>query len=311
MNAPRASTLFSILLAATSLAAPAAAQRGARLFGEVVDENGKPLDGVKITVSTPEVSTFKLEETTNSKGQFRVVLVDATRPYRYKFEKSGFNTMEDELKIGIGANEHRTVTMKSNAAALAAGELRVDPAIEAFNAGAEAYQQGDTVTARAKFVEAIAANPELAAAHAALGRVEADDGKWAEAAAAAEKALAIEPGNTSALRVALAAYESLGDSAKAAAVREKLAAADPKAAAGTFYAEGVKLFNAGQTEQAAAALQKAVEANPDHAKSHYILGLCYSGMGESAKAKAHLETFLRLAPTDEDAAAAQEMLKYL
>jgi tetratricopeptide (TPR) repeat protein len=305
------SRVVSLLLAGFLVASATLAQTGARVFGEVEDENGKPIAGVKITVTTPSISTFKIEETTSDKGAFRINLVDATRTYRFKFEKAGYKTMEDDLKVGIGANERKTVKMLSTGAALAAGELKVDPAIEAFNAGAEAYSQGDTSTARRKFEEALAANPQLAAAHAALGRIQVESKAYAEGAAAAERALAIEPANTAALRVAVAAYEGLGDAEKAAAARQALTAADPKSAAGTFYAEGVKLFNAGKTEEAAASLEKAVAANPDHAKSHYILGLCYSGMGESAKAKEHLQTFLKLAPTDEDAGAAQEMLKYL
>jgi tetratricopeptide (TPR) repeat protein len=237
--------------------------------------------------------------------------VDATKTYHWKFEKPGYKTIESDLKVAVGSNDRRDVRMPTTEGALAAGEMQVDPAVEAFNAGAEAYAQGDTGTALRNFEAAVAANPALAAPHAAIGRIHAEAKSYAEAAAAAERALALEPANVAALRVAVVAYRELGDSAKLAAAQQALAGADPRSMAGTHYEDAVKLFNEGKTAEAAAALEQAVEADPDHAKSHYILGLCYSGLGDSAKAKLHFETFLRLAPDDPDAGTAQEMLKYL
>ena len=308
----RTTRALSFLLAGLLTSTTTWAQTsGSRVFGEIQDENGQPIPDVKITITTPEITTFKIETSSDSKGTFKVSVVDATKTYHWRFEKPGYVTSEADLKVGIRQNERRNVKLLSVAAAQAASAGAPDPAVTAFNEGVEAYSQGDTRTALQKFEAAIAANPQLAAAHAAASRIHAEEKRFAEAAAAAERALAIEPANTAALRVAVAAYTELGDQPKLAAAQQALAAADPKVAAGALYVDGVKLFNEGKTEEAAATLEKAVAANPDHAKSHYILGLCYSGMGDSAKAKEHLQTFLRLAPNDEDAAAAQEMLGYL
>lgn len=304
---------LSLLLVGALVAATAHAQAGARLFGQVQDQDGEPLAGVKITVTTPAISTFEIEETTDEKGAFRITLIDATKVYHWRFEKAGYETFEEPVKIGIGQNERRYVKLKPADPAAVEGEAPsgVGAAIEAFNAGADAFSQGDTPTARLKFEEAIAADPNLSAAHAALARVHLEEKRPAEAAAAAERAIELQPENTTAIRVAISAYDELGDAEKLAAAQQKLAAADPAAAAGALYADGVRLFNDGKTEEAATTLEQAVTADPDNAKAHYVLGLCYSGLGQSDKAKVHFETFLRLAPNDEDAAAAQEMLKYL
>ena len=42
-----------------------------------------------------------------------------------------------------------------------------------------------------------------------------------------------------------------------------------------------------------------------------MLGLCYASTGENPKAREHLTKFLALAPNDNDAALAKEMLETL
>ncbi|MBP7589916.1 MAG: carboxypeptidase regulatory-like domain-containing protein, partial [Thermoanaerobaculia bacterium] len=66
----------------------------ARLYGTITDENKKPLAGVQVTVICPEVTTFKLETTTDAKGNWAVTIIDATKSYNYKYEKAGYQTMQ-------------------------------------------------------------------------------------------------------------------------------------------------------------------------------------------------------------------------
>jgi tetratricopeptide (TPR) repeat protein len=56
---------------------------------------------------------------------------------------------------------------------------------------------------------------------------------------------------------------------------------------------------------------KVLEVDPNYALAHYYLGLINVGLGASAEAKAHLERFLELAPNDQEAKSAREMLGYL
>jgi Flp pilus assembly protein TadD len=61
-------------------------------------------------------------------------------------------------------------------------------------------------------------------------------------------------------------------------------------------------------------LGKVLELNPDHPRSHYLLGLILmreGGKESSKEAKRHLERFLQLAPNDPDAATAEGILSYL
>jgi len=307
----RTARTFAILATISLLPAALAAQSQARVYGEVTDETGKPVEGALITVTTPALETFKLEVTTNAKGSYTFALLDATKTYVYRVEKEGFAPHEEELKVGIGQNIRHNFRLLSAAAAAAQGVGGGSPAVLAFNAGVEAFNQGDYGTARAKMEEALAADPQMSEAHTAMAHIHLKAGDDAAAAAAAEAALALDPGDQKALRAAIDAYQRLGDSAKLQAAEAALAAADPTAAASGAYGRGVELYNGGNSEGAIAEFEAALAADPDHAKSHYMLGLCYSGTGDTAKAKSHLERFLELAPSDVDAPLAQEMLKYL
>lgn len=300
------------VLVAGSAALFAIAQ--ARLWGAIKDENGKPVAGVKITVTLAE-SNFRIEETSTDKGEYAVTLVDATRTYTYTFEKEGFQTMIQTFKVGIGTNERHDFELLSLEEAKRRGptgrELTPqERAVLIFNEGAEASQMGDSATARAKFEKAVELDPKLAAALSALGTVYYTEKNWAKAVEFAERARAIDPADVKALRLLTESYNQLGETEKSKAALAELTRLDPRAGAGDVYNDGIREYNAGHTDAALQLFTKTLEVDPEFAKAHYMLGLCLSG-NDAAKAKEHFETFLRLAPDDPDAATAREMIKYL
>ena len=292
-----------------------------RLRGMVSDENGKPLAGVKITVTTSEVTDYKQEVTTDAKGRFAVVLNDATRTYTYRFDKEGYQSLEEAVKIPAGSNTERNFTVvsmeaaqktaQSEGQAAQPAETPENKAAAAFNEGATAFNAQDYATAKTKFQEAITLNPNLPQAYQAMGRVHLAEKNYQEAAAMAEKVLALAPADAKAQALAYEAYNGLGDKAKAKQFEQALAAANPKVAAVNFYNQGAELFNAGKPAEAIPMLDKALAADPENPKIHNLLGLCYVNTGNNAKAKEHFEKFLAMAPNDPEAAAAKEMLQYL
>lgn len=316
-------SLKRALLAMVALfvaASSAQALNQARLYGTITDENKQPVPGVSLTVVCPEVATFKLETTTDAKGNWAVTLIDATKSYNYKFEKAGFQTMQQDLKVPIGSNERKDFTMLSNAEAIKRGMAVAEPreataeekAVAAFNEGAEASQMGDMETAKAKMIEAATLNPSLTVAHSALAGMLYADKDFAGAVAAADKALALDPKDARALRVAAEGYTALGNKAKAKEASAALAAIDPKAGAIDLFNQGVREYNAGSMPAAIKLFEQSLAADPSYGKTHYMLGMCYIGQGENAKAKGHLEAFIAVAEADDaDAQTAKEMLAYL
>jgi tetratricopeptide (TPR) repeat protein len=186
-----------------------------------------------------------------------------------------------------------------------------DAAIRVFNQGAEAARVGDLDGALAAFEKARELDPELAPIHAALTRVHFDREEYEQVIASAEAALDLDPDLIDLQKLRYEAYRRTGQEEKAKEVFAEMAEADPAGLAQTLYERGREFFNQNQTEQAKTAFEQALQADPEHARAHYYLGLCFVNTGESAQAKEHLQKFLDLAPDDPEAGTAREMIQYM
>jgi tetratricopeptide (TPR) repeat protein len=289
----------------------------ARVHGTIKDEQGRLVAGVQITVSLPGVASFKTESKSDDKGAYAVTLIDATRTYTYRFEKEGYQTLEQAFKVPINSNEKRDFQMVTlEAAKMGIGQAGreltpQEKAVLVFNEGAEAAQQGDNATARTKIGEALALDGNLAAAWTALATLDFGDKQYAAAAEKAEKAIALEAEDPRALRILVESYTELGDTAKAQAASAALIAADPKAGAADQFNQGIREYNEGNMEKAYALFEQSLAGDPAFAKTHYMLGMCHINRGENADAREHFEAFLAMAPNDPDATTAKEMLSYI
>src|SRR5690242_6210524 len=99
-------------IAAFSAAALALGAPGAqcRLQGTVTDTSGAPVDGADVTITTPNLTSFKVNLKADAKGHYTTILQDCTLTYHVKFEKEGFGPQEGDKKIPIG--EQATLDMK-------------------------------------------------------------------------------------------------------------------------------------------------------------------------------------------------------
>jgi tetratricopeptide (TPR) repeat protein len=186
-----------------------------------------------------------------------------------------------------------------------------DTAALLFNEGVEDMRAGDLGAAKARFEEVLGLEPEFLQAHLGLALCHLREGSFEAAAAAAERALELDPGNLRALEIGVDAYRALGNKQMEEAALEALGSADPRTASGQLFERGVELFAAGDTAGAIGLFQRAVELDPENPRAHYKLGLCYISSGETAEAREHLQRFLELAPDDPEAPSAREMLGYL
>ena len=134
----RSSSLVALaavaILVALGGSSAAHALNQARLYGTITDENEKPVEGVLLTVTTPEQPSFKLEVRSDAKGNWAVTILDATKSYNYKYEKPGHQTMQQDFKVPIGTNARKDFQMLSDAEAIKRGA--VDGRDHGFERGA-------------------------------------------------------------------------------------------------------------------------------------------------------------------------------
>ncbi|HEV2851810.1 MAG TPA: tetratricopeptide repeat protein [Thermoanaerobaculia bacterium] len=311
---------FTALLLALSLAGSLHAAGEGRIIATVVDDaSGAPIEGAKVTLTRPGAG-YRLEKTTDKKGQAQLLVLDATQDYQIRAEKAGYNPFEGPVKPKLSDTIRLTFSLTQAAPAPKSGPAELsgtDKAILAYNAGVEKLKAGDLAGALPKFEEAVKENPDLADAQGALAEVYLELKRNGDALAAADRYVALKPGDARGLRDRYDALKAAGDGDKAKEALEALRAADPTSpeTAVRYFNEGAERTRSGQYDDAAVFFERVVEIAPDDpkfAKAHYVLGLSYAkDEAKKAQAREHLQKFLALAPGDSDAQTAKQMLDYL
>lgn len=299
-----------LAIALLALAANAFAIGEARITGKVIDTvTKKPIENAKITVVATEGKTFKQTYPVKKDGTYAVFLLDGTLRYEFTYDAPGYRPYKEVMKLKLGEPNVRDIELAPGSTATAtvpASEIKVDPAVAAFNAGAELANQGKDAEALAKFEEVVAAKPDLAAGWQALAKISLRTKNYTRAIEAANKAIGIDPEEQDMYGVLYESYKATGDNAKAAEARKKL----PANAAGLFN-DAAKAINAGKDADAEPLLKQAIAADDKFAPAYYELGMLYVRSGKNADAKSNLEKYLSLDPNGKDAATAKEMLKYV
>lgn len=299
-------------LPALVIAAAALAGIQGRLTGVVTDPDGKPLDGVLVVVTTPNISTFKMTVKTDKKGQYALIVNDATIPYKLHYEKEGFAAHEEQKKLSTVevTNVDVKLTKPQMVQAAPAQITTSDQAALAYNAGVELLNAGDKAGAAAKFQEAANKNPDLPQAWQALAVLAYQNKEWAKVLDAGQKATDLDPTITSLYPMMAVAAEQLGDKKAAAQWQAKNAEANPDTPE-VIYNKGVEALNSKKTQEAADYFAKAIQAKPDFAMAHYQLGIVSLNLKKNADAKEHLQKYLELDPNGKEAETAKELLEVI
>ncbi|MCD4750996.1 MAG: tetratricopeptide repeat protein [Thermoanaerobaculales bacterium] len=304
MNSKQRMTVL-ILVLILALPGMASAITKGRLIGKVLDPEGNPISGVTVTATCQEVSNFKKIEITDKKGIFKLKFTHLDVVYDLVFEKAGFHTMNSEQDWSLQGTARDEFTMYPGSDSLVEGlppASDSNPAIYAFNTGVEAIDARDFETAQEKFKEALAHDPDLHQAWAALSVALLNLGSHQEAAEAAEKAIALGAGGEMVHRSRWEAYRNLGDEAKALEARTELEkAAQLTEDAKRIYNEGVALTKAGDDEGAFAKFQEATDIDPNLRRA--LFGIATTGLkiDRAEDAMNAAETILNADPKNEEA----------
>jgi tetratricopeptide (TPR) repeat protein len=305
MKTSRGTVIALLMTTALILTVPQAAAQTARISGTVVDTDGQPIEGVKITVTTPDSGSFELVKVTNKKGKATLSFNNLAWRYQIRLEKEGFQTKVEALPLTAGGTVKQQWVLERGASptAAAAGQGGGGSrAVRTYNEGVEAQRQGDLDLAAEKYREAARMNPELAAPHTALAVVAALGEDWETSAAEAESALAIDPEDLRAMQLLFDAYRNLGDEDKvaeaAAALRE---AGDLESAAARIFNEGVDAYQAGDITTAQSKFQQVIELWPEMVLPYVALAQISLSQGSPGEALAMAQSALEREPDNTQA----------
>lgn len=306
MRKTLALTLFALILTA----AQAFALGEARIQGHIIDAvTKKPIPNATIKIEATSGHTVKQEYKADKNGEYRFLVLDATLNYDFTWSADGYQPMVQNMKLKLGDINTKDIELTpANAAAKpAAGtEAKADPAVVAYNEGAQLANDGKNAEAIAKFEEAASKKADFLAAQQALARLYLRTKDYPKAIDNANKVLAISNDDQDMFAVLADAYAATGQKDKAAEYRKKL-----PADATSLFNDAAKLINDGKDNQAEPLLKQAIVANDKMSVAYYELGMLYVRAGKNADAKANLQKYLELDPSGKDASTAKEMLKYV
>src|SRR5580692_6567393 len=156
------------------------------------------------------------------------------------------------------------------------------------NVGLSPTEEGQRL-AREAVERALVLNPNLAAAHAQMGRLKRQvDFDWTGANASLERAIALEPGNSEAINQAAMSAAYLGRFDQALRLSRRAVDLDPLDAASWENLAEIEFYNL-QLDKAAADCKKALDLNPDVASGPLYLAQIYIRQGRPQDALPEIE----------------------
>ena len=299
--------LFLLLLAAANLV-HAGAQ--ARIEGSVTDTKGNPILGAVITITTAEMVSFSKVIKVDKKGNFKTLILDATRYYEFSVEAEGYQGQKRPFKVGAGSTDNFfEFRLLSVAEATAAGkvDLLQQPGYKEFEEGKKLFEAGDTEGARAKFREAVEAKPDLLQALGALAELNYEAGDMEGALEMAGRCLEEDDESVQCLAIAANASQTIGDEKAYTEFMTRYQALNPDDPT-VLYNEAAIFLNKMDDDGARPLLEQCLDADPEFAPCNYEYGMLLLRTGDMEGAQAHLETYREVAPDGADASTAQETI---
>ncbi len=284
--------LGAIMIICTS---PAFSKVWARVNGSVKSEDGKPIEGARVILISPDGE--KKELTTDKKGTWSQVDL---RPGQWTIGVMADGYKPDNVTVILSAikrNPPVDITL---------APIPKSPLIK----GDALYDQEKYAEAVQEYQRVLAENPDLYQVHDKIGLCYYRLNDLGNAVKAFKLMLEKDPESRSTLLNLSAIYLEKGNLEEGMKYVKQLdeeSIKDPK----TFYNIGVILFNKNRMDMAIDYFKKCVTRDPTYVDGYYQLALAYLNKGDMEKAKINLQKVIRLAPGSEKAALAKEMVSAL
>jgi tetratricopeptide (TPR) repeat protein len=317
--------IAALFVAALPLSAQSWAGRG-RLQGEIRDEQGKPIEGAKITLrqgnDRVDPSKDGPKPVNTSKNGKWSILGLAQGAWGILIEKQGYMPSEGQVQVNeFAVAQPLNITLKkptqqqqqqAEKAAEPSGNAKAKAAIEQGNA---LLAQSKYAEARAQYEQALATletdDPVLKASiQRTVARTWFEEGKTDQAIDTLKRVLEVKPDDVETLQLISTLLVSAGREKEAEAYMAKLPAGT-KVDPNSLLNLGIKAYNEKDLNGALDKFNRVVQDNPDLATAYYYRGLTYLGLNKTAEAKADFEKVLQLDPNHPNAEEVREYIKAL
>jgi tetratricopeptide (TPR) repeat protein len=285
----------------------------ARVAGVVVDTAGQPVAGATIILTSAELPKFEKTLTTDADGEFRVLILDATKTYLFSVTADGYIDYAEEIKVAVGTTDNEftfELTTPEQRSAAQKQELLEQPGYKEYDEAVHLLDAGDLAGARAKFEAAIEAMPDLIQAYEAITNIDFETGDNELALTTARRCLEVDDESLQCLAVAANAAGLLGDIEAEQAYLARYQELNPDDPA-TLFNQAVVFLNKMDDAGARPLLEECLAVDPEYAKCLFEYGMVLLRSGDLEGAKAQLEKYLEVAPDGPDAETARETVKYL
>jgi Flp pilus assembly protein TadD len=275
-----------------------------RLKGTVTDEDGQPLEGVKVRVfSVKGQSGFEL--TTNAEGEWSANYIRGGG-YNLDFLKSGYEPKSISTSIPEQTNNPPVeVKLKKAAGLMITDELRA-----ALESGNKLFEEKKFEEACKVYENLVAKNPEAAIIYKNVGNCRFELQQYDLAEAAYRKVLEKEPGNADIMLLIGNCYANRDQADKAMEWYNKIEfekIGDPT----VLYNIGTNFTKQGKFDDALKYYKRSVEVQKDFLDGLYQLGLTYLALGRNPEAIPPFEDYLKLDSDSPRAGQVKGFLEFL
>jgi tetratricopeptide (TPR) repeat protein len=306
------------------IATPAQAQQGS-IKGKVVDEAGKPVADVEITMDFVGDYNRQYKVKTDSKGQWvKAGMPSGGGVWTLTAVKGELSGQLKGVRVIIGEmTSVADIVVKAGGVRNDGTEKLTNDEIEKRNKKQKELEQlftdantaieaGNLDEAITKLTQMTTEIPTCSACFAKLGDIYVKKNDLEKAEPAYLKAVEIDPKQAGVYNALASVYNSqkkFDDAAKMSAKANELAGASPTGnSAESVYNQGIIFWNQGKMPEAMAQFAKAVELDPKMADAQYWLGMAYVNAGKLPDAKKPFTEYLKLEPTGQYADTAKAML---
>lgn len=307
------STTLVFVAALTIAVGSAFAGPQARVSGIVVGTDGAPIAGAKITITSEELPKYLKELETGADGEFKVLLLDATKLYIFNTKADGFLDYSEEIKVAVGTTDNYftfELSTPSERAAAHQQQVMEQPGYKEYGEAKELLEAGKPAEARARLVDALAEMPDLIEALEVMAGIDFDSGDNELALATAERCLEVDDEALRCLAVASNAASNLGDKEAQASYLARYQELNPDDPA-TVFNQAAGFLNKMDDENARPLLEECLDIDPTFGKCLFEYGMLLLRTGDLEGAKSALEKYLEFNPDGPDATTASETVKYL